>query len=412
MAKGADRLHHRHDHLHHAPPQTGAATADQVRDPVCGMTVDPKTAKFRLDLDGTPYYFCSAGCRDKFKADPQKYLGGPAAPAEQRPALGALPEGAQTEVLWTCPMHPKIVRNAPGSCPICGMALEPMSPVAQDQVNPELKDMSRRFWASVVLVIPLVLLAMAPHLPGLELHGMLPVTRQRRIELLLATPVVLWGGWPFFARGWASVVNRRLNMFSLIALGTGVAYLYSVVATIVPGIFPPSFRSPEGDVAVYFEAAAVIVALVLLGQVLELRARAQTGGAIRALLDLAPKTARLVNGDGREEDIPLERVAEGDRLRVRPGEKVPVDGVVIDGRSAVDESMSPASRSPSKRDQATRSPAPRSTPLEHSPSVQNVSEAEPFLRRSSAWSPRRSARALPSKASPTACPPYSFQVLS
>lgn len=339
MAKGADRPRHRHDHLHHAPPQTGLAAADQVRDPVCGMTVDPETAKFRHDLDGTPYYFCSAGCRDKFKADPQKYLGGPAAPAVQRPALMALPEGAQTEVLWTCPMHPEIVRNAPGSCPICGMALEPMSPVAADQVNPELKDMSRRFWVSVVLVIPLVLLAMAPHLPGLDLHGVLPVTRQRWIELLLATPVVLWGGWPFFARGWASVVNRHLNMFSLIALGTGVAYLYSVVATVVPGIFPPSFRSPEGDVAVYFEAAAVIVALVLLGQVLELRARAQTGGAIRALLDLAPKTARMVHDDGREEDIPLERVAEGDRLRVRPGEKVPVDGAVIDGRSAVDESM-------------------------------------------------------------------------
>jgi Cu+-exporting ATPase len=255
-------------------------------------------------------------------------------------------EGAATaasagdgKVQWTCPMHPQIVRDVPGSCPICGMALEPMTPTAGDVENPELRDMTRRFWVSAALSAPLVAMAMGGHLAAGALDAVLPPRAQVWLQLVLATPAVLWGGWPFFVRGWASIAGRSLNMFTLIALGTGVAYFYSLVAALFPGVFPASFRSASGEVDLYFEAAAVITTLVLLGQVLELRARSQTSSAIRALLDLAPKEARLVRDDGSEEDVPLERVQPGDRLRVRPGEKVPVDGTVLEGKSAVDESM-------------------------------------------------------------------------
>jgi Cu+-exporting ATPase len=258
------------------------------------------------------------------------------------------------EGLWTCPMHPQIVRQAPGSCPICGMALEPMTPSAGDAENPELRDMTRRFWAGVALSLPLLAIVMAEHFAKPALDAVISPPLAVWIQLVLATPAVLWGGWPFFRRGWASVVNRRLNMFTLIALGTGVAYFYSLVAALAPGIFPASFRDPDGEVPLYFEAAAVITTLVLLGQVLELRARSQTSGAIRALLDLAPKRARRLREDGREEDVPLEAIVLGDRLRVRPGEKVPVDGVVLEGHSAVDEAMItgepvPAEKNPGDR---------------------------------------------------------------
>jgi Cu+-exporting ATPase len=243
------------------------------------------------------------------------------------------------EVLWTCPMHPQIVRREPGNCPICGMALEPMTPTAGETASAELRDMTRRFWVGVALSVPLLAIAMAEHFNKAALDALISPRLLVWVQLILGTPAVLWGGWPFFQRGWASIVSRRLNMFTLIALGTGVAYVYSLVAALAPGIFPASFRDVDGQVPLYFEAAAVIVTLVLLGQVLELRARSQTSSAIRALLDLAPKRARRLRADGSDEDIPLEEVIPGDRLRVRPGEKVPVDGVVLEGRSAVDESM-------------------------------------------------------------------------
>ncbi len=323
-----DHHHHEHSdncgHAHH-----GVSDADHgtiVRDPVCGMNVDTRTAKFRHELGDTTYYFCSAGCLDKFKADPDRYLN----PDEAATAVEAA-EGT----IWTCPMHPEIRRDGPGSCPICGMALEPLEPTLEEEANPELIDMTRRFWVSAALTLPLFLLAMGMEVFGLDI---LPMRQAVWLQLALATPVVLWGGWPFFERFWASLKTRNLNMFTLIGLGVGVAYGYSVVATLAPGIFPASLRTMDGLVPVYFEAAAVITTLVLLGQVLELRARAATGKAIRALLGLAPKTARRVV-DGREEDIPLTDVHVGDLLRVRPGEKIPVDGVVVEGRSAVDESM-------------------------------------------------------------------------
>jgi Cu+-exporting ATPase len=295
------------------------------------MTVDPARAKHRAEHAGHSYFFCSAKCREKFAAKPERYI--VSSPHGRGPLV------APGEVLWTCPMHPQIVRNAPGNCPICGMTLEPMTPSAGDTENPELRDMTRRFWVGVALSLPLLAIAMAEHFDRAALDTLLSPRVAVWVQLLLGTPAVLWGGWPFFQRGWASVVTRRLNMFTLIALGTGVAYLYSLVAALVPGIFPASFRDPDGQVPLYFEAAAVIVTLVLLGQVLELRARSQTSGAIRALLDLAPKRARRLREDGSDEDIPLEDVVPGDRLRVRPGEKIPVDGVVLEGRSAVDESM-------------------------------------------------------------------------
>jgi Cu+-exporting ATPase len=289
------------------------------KDPVCGMTVSagrPHHTSFR----GTDYFFCCAGCRAKFEADPQKYLAAPAKPAP------AAPHVRQSGVEYTCPMHPEVVSNRPGSCPLCGMALESRDITAVEPENPELRDMTRRLWISAVLTAPLMTLAMMNL--GTE-----------QAELVLATPVVLWGGAPFFVRGWQSIVNRSLNMFTLIALGVAVAYGYSFVAAMAPSLFPLSFRDAHGHVETYFEAAAMIVTLVLLGQVLELRARSRTGAEIRKLLGLAPKTARRVAPDGSEGDMPLESVSVGDLLRVRPGEKVPVDGVVVSGTSAVDESM-------------------------------------------------------------------------
>jgi Cu+-exporting ATPase len=299
------------------------------------MTVDPSATPHRLVYGQSTYHFCSARCLDKFKGDPDKYLN-PAAhdPAVTHPAMGGLPEAA-TGTVWTCPMHPEIRRDAPGSCPICGMALEPLEPTLTEEPNPELIDMTRRLWGSAILSVPLVVLTFGAELLGWE---PIPMAWSMWVQLALATPVVLWAGWPFFERFWASLANRNLNMFTLIGLGVGVAYGYSVVAAVAPQIFPASLRTMGGLVPVYFEAAAVITALVLLGQVLELRARSATGKAIRALLGLAPKTARRLRDDV-EEDIPLEQVHVGDLLRIRPGEKVPVDGVVVEGRSAVDESM-------------------------------------------------------------------------
>src|SRR5262245_514932 len=289
------------------------------------MRVDPHNAKHRADHQGGTYYFCSSGCRTRFVADPKKYLG-------ERQAE-PVPEGA----IYTCPMHAEIRQVGPGSCPICGMALEPVIASAETGPNPELVDMRRRFWIGLVLTLPVFILEMGAHILGA--HSWLDPKLSSYIQFTLATPVVLWAGWPFFVRGWQSVVSRNLNMFTLIAMGTGVAYAYSVVATFYPGIFPDAFRGHGRAPAVYFEAASVITVLVLMGQVLELRAREATSGAIRALLDLAPKTARRIKDDGGDEDVALDAVQVGERLRVRPGEKVPVDGIVIEGRSAVDESM-------------------------------------------------------------------------
>ncbi|NEX91569.1 heavy metal translocating P-type ATPase [Caulobacter sp. 17J65-9] len=290
------------------------------------MTIDPHTSKHRATFDGRTRHFCSERCRQKFEADPQAYL------HSERPAAPAAPEGA----VYTCPMHPEVRQIGPGACPLCGMALEPEVMTADTGPNPELADMTRRFWIGLAFALPVFVLEMGAHLAGLHM----PVGRQTSnwLQFALATPVVLWAGWPFFARGWASLKARSLNMFTLIAMGVGVAWLYSVVAVLAPGAFPEAFRE-HGVVPVYFEAAAVITVLVLLGQVLELRAREQTSGAIRALLDLAPKTARRVRDDGSDEEVTLDLIGVGDRLRVRPGEKIPVDGAVIDGRAAVDESM-------------------------------------------------------------------------
>jgi Cu+-exporting ATPase len=307
-------------------------------DPVCGMRVDSQTAKHSYRLDDTVYYFCNSGCRTKFVNNSVKYLDRSRQSVDEHATQPLVTKPADGEQLWTCPMHPQVVQNGPGECPVCGMALEPMIPTAEED-NPELKLMTRRFWVGVVFSVPLLVLAMPHLLPGTSLDQWLPPQVTIWLQFLLATPVVLWGGWPFFKRGWASVVNRNLNMFTLIAIGTGIAYAYSVVAGLLPWLLPASFRSPTGEVPVYFEVAAVIVTLVLLGQVFELRARSETSGAIRALLDLAPKHARILRSDGTEEDVTLDQVARGDRLRVRPGEKIPVDGTVLDGHSAVDQSM-------------------------------------------------------------------------
>ncbi len=302
-------------------------------DPVCGMTVDPARARGGSHRHlGTAYYFCNPSCREKFKKDPAKYL----EKDERPPSDGMAAPAAGGDNNYTCPMHPEILQEGPGSCPLCGMALEPLVASAGPEDQTEFNDMKRRFWISLALTVPVFFLAMADMVPGLG-HLFSPKAALW-IQFLLATPVALWGGWPFFQRGWASLVNRSLNMFTLIGLGVGAAYGYSVAAALFPGLFPASFKGHGGYVAVYFEAAAVITTLVLLGQVLELRARGQTSSAIRALLGLAPKSARLVE-DGGERDIPLEHVKPGDRLRVRPGEKVPVDGIVLEGSSAVDESM-------------------------------------------------------------------------
>jgi heavy metal translocating P-type ATPase len=314
-----------------------------AKDPVCGMDVDPHTAQHRAEHGGRTYYFCCNGCRAKFLADPEKYLSG------RKDAAVPVPEGTE----YTCPMHPEIRQIGPGSCPICGMALEPVTVSLDSGPNPELADMTRRFWIGLALTVPVFTLEMGSHLfPAL--HHLVPPHISGWVQLALATPVVLWAGWPFFERGWQSLVTRNLNMFTLIALGTGVAYLYSLVVVLAPGVFPAAFRGENGSVAVYFEAAAVITVLVLLGQVLELRAREQTSGAIKALLDLAPKTARRLKDDGSEEEVALDLVATGDRLRVRPGEKVPVDGTVEDGRSAIDESLVTGESMPVTKDVGDR----------------------------------------------------------
>jgi P-type Cu+ transporter len=300
------------------------------------MVVDPDHAAGSFEYKGNTYYFCSTHCLHRFRENPESFLT-TAAPQPigitRKPAAPAKPDQK-----YTCPMHPEIIRDGPGSCPICGMALEPVTVSLEVEENHELKDMTRRFWIAVALTIPVFALGMSDLLPGQPLQQLVPMSTLQWIQLILATPVVLWAGWPFFVRGWQSVVNLSLNMFTLIGLGVGVGYLSSVIAVVLPGVFPASFRDHHGNVPVYFEAAAVIVTLVLLGQVLELRARSQTGNAIRELLGLAPKTARRIV-HGHEEDVPLDQIAVGDLLRVRPGEKVPVDGVVVEGASAVDESM-------------------------------------------------------------------------
>ena len=344
----------------------GTSNNVNVKDPVCGMTVDPAKAAATVDHNGTSFYFCGQGCAAKFRAEPEKYLNpGPRAapskseqhteyicpmdPEVSRMGPGSCPKcgmalepatvsAPPSRTEYTCPMHPEIVRSEPGSCPICGMALEPRE-VTAEEANPELSDMTRRFWTSIALSAPMLAFMLAQFLPGHPVERLLSARIWTFAEFALATPVVLWCGAPFFVRGWQSVRNRSLNMFTLIALGTGAAYVYSLVATFLPHLFPAGFRGPDGQVAVYFEPAAVIIALVLLGQVMELRARSQTSGAIRALLGLAPKTARRIDQNGQEADVPLDQVVIGDRLRVRPGEKVPVDGIVLDGHSSIDESM-------------------------------------------------------------------------
>jgi P-type Cu+ transporter len=387
--------HPKHEHQEHQPSNPASAAGGKARDPVCGMMIDLAKAPAQFDYQGQTYYFCNPGCQKKFQANPDAYLATvPIASGPQltviQPAtaevgrgkaeavqisgsvISADPNGTtwvcpmdpevrqsvpgscpkcgmalepeqpvvpQTRTEWTCPMHPEIVRDAPGSCPICGMALEPRTVAAAAETNPELADMTRRFWVSLVFSAPLLAIAMLSMAPALSPANLIGADALRWIEFALAAPVVLWGGLPFFQRGWRSVVNRSANMFTLIAIGTGAAYGFSVVATIAPGLFPESLRGHGGGVEVYFEAAAVIVTLVLLGQVLELRARGQTSSAIRALLGLAPKTARRIASDGSEHDVPLEHIQPGDRLRVRPGEKIPVDGTVLEGTTAVDESM-------------------------------------------------------------------------
>ncbi len=342
-------------HQHHKTNEDmSLADPKMVLDPVCGMSLDPALCEFTVERDGDRHDFCSKRCMLAFEANPQDFLstrkvsismagltvegeptspscchGGGTATVTAHPAPS--PEGAE----FTCPMHPEIIQDQPGSCPICGMALEARGVPVGDEDDTELTDMNRRFRVSLLLSIPVFVLAMGELIPGIDL----PKRTLVLVQLFLATPVVVWGGWPFFVKGWQSVVNRSLNMFTLIGLGTGVAYIYSLVATFFPSIFPPSFRGADGGVAVYFEAAAVIVTLVLLGQVLELKARSRTGAAIRALLGLAPKTARRIDAAGNDEDIPLSDVEVGDRLRVRPGEKIPVDGTVLEGSTSVDESM-------------------------------------------------------------------------
>jgi Cu+-exporting ATPase len=322
--KGHDHHAAPHDHSHHHGGASGT-----VKDPVCGMTVDPETAKFRATFEGETYHFCSESCLRKFTANPRDYL----STGQPSKAAASVPEGT----IFTCPMHPEVRQVGPGSCPICGMALEPEIVTADDGPSEELRDMSRRFRIGLAITVPVIGLEMGGHFLGLD-HVIEPGD-SNIMQFLLATPVVLWAGWPFFVRGWRSVITGSLNMFTLIAMGTGIAWLYSVVATFAPALFPQAFRNHDGSVAVYFEAAAVITVLVLLGQVLELKAREQTSGAIKALLGLAPATARRISEDGHEEDIELSRVVVGDRLRVRPGDKVPLDGEVLEGRSNVNESM-------------------------------------------------------------------------
>ena len=358
---------HTHSHetesAQHRPEPSGPmdeTLAGVPKDPVCGMTVSPGSAH-RMEYGGLTYLFCSSGCREKFRAHPDQYVPGHRETVAARSAPSAESAGKPTaharethpddaagscavlappaDTVYTCPMHPEIRRSEPGSCPICGMALEPVQPAAQAESSPELRDMTRRFWVGAALAVPLLFLDMGAHFRALNLHHYVSPLASEWIQFVLGTPVVLWAGWPLLQRGWDSVRRRSLNMFSLIGLGVSASYLYSLVAMFIPGAFPAALRGVGGLIPVYFEAAAVITVLVLLGQVLELRARAATGGAIRALLNLAPKTARRIRADGNDEEVPLETVQLGDRLRVRPGEAVPVDGSVIEGASAVDESM-------------------------------------------------------------------------
>jgi P-type Cu+ transporter len=341
------------EHKEHFPMSLADSTSSLAKDPVRGMSVDPATAKHKGEHKGAIYYFCSAGCREKFVAEPAKYLGtvgaGHSLSRDGRPSGRPLDRAGRAHrarlqrqspapgAIYTCPMHPQIRQDHPGNCPICGMALEPEIAAAAEGPSAELVDMTRRFRVALALSLPVFALEMGGHLA--DLHALVPEGLSHWIQLALATPAALWAGSPFFERAWASLKTRNLNMFTLIAMGVGVAWAYSVVATVAPGLFPSAFRGAHGAVAVYFEAAAVITTLVLLGQVLELRAREQTGGAIRALIDLAPKTARLVRADGADEEVALDAVKISDRLRVRPGDKVPVDGEVTEGQSAVDESM-------------------------------------------------------------------------
>jgi Cu+-exporting ATPase len=333
---------HDHHHTHGACCGGGVGDARTAIDPVCGMKVDPATTPHHAEHHGETFHFCSAGCRTKFIADPPRYLEKDAAP----------PPAAPPGTIHTCPMHPEVRQVGPGSCPICGMALEPELVTADAGPNPELIDFTRRFWVGVAFALPVFALEMGGHL--VDLHRFIAPQTSNWVQFALATPVVLWSGWPFFERGWRSLVTRNLNMFTLIALGVGVAFAYSLVATLAPGVFPEAFRGHDGSVPVYFEAASVITVLVLLGQLLELRAREQTSGAIRALLDLAPKTARRVRDDGEDEEVGLDHVQVGDRLRVRPGEKVPVDGEVLEGRVLIDESMVTGESMPVTREEGAR----------------------------------------------------------
>lgn len=336
---------HTHE-SHHNHPQRhsdGLPGTPLGTDPVCGMSVEPDSAH-RAFYDGREFRFCSARCREKFERAPASFAARQSAPvtephSQHTAPTPSSPTSGPAKTRYTCPMHPEIIRDKPGSCPICGMALERMEPSAGPEDDHELRDMTRRFWVSVPLTVAVFAIAMVHLVPGMGAEASTTRSAMRWAELLLSTPVILWGGWPFFLRGWQSLVNRHLNMFTLIALGVGVSFAYSLVATLLPDLFPVSFRDSSGQVGVYFEAASVIVTLVLLGQVMELRARRQTGAAIKALLGLSAKSARRVLPDGREEDVPLEKVAIGDKLRVRPGEKVPTDGLVLEGRSSVDESM-------------------------------------------------------------------------
>jgi Cu+-exporting ATPase len=334
-----------HRHCCHAAAHGDDASATAI-DPVCGMTVDRRSAKYKTAWNGQDFFFCGLHCLDKFQAEPSRYLASAAPTA--RTSAPATPAGT----IYTCPMHPQIRQIGPGNCPICGMALEPLEPAVDTGPSHELIDMTRRFWIALVFSLPVVALEMGGHLASLG--HLVGAQTTNWIQFALATPAVIWAGWPLLVRGWASVVSRNLNMFTLIAIGTGVAWFYSVVATLLPGIFPSAFRGESGQVGVYFEAASVIAVLVLLGQVLELRARERTGGAIRALLDLAPKTARRIAAGGADEEIALDAVQAGDNLRVRPGEKVPVDGTVIEGRSGVDESMVTGESMPVMKDVGAR----------------------------------------------------------
>ena len=338
-----DGEQHGHEHEHTQLRATGDG-AKLAKDPICGMTVDPSTA-LSFERDGTTWYFCSQHCRDKFAASSANAAAANSVSGKSVPDRRAqgrvsdtMSKGSATDAVWTCPMHPEIRRDAPGACPICGMALEPLMPAVTGE-NAELRDMTRRFLISTAFTIPMLWSMLGEVVPSIGPMTIFGHGAVAWAQLALATPIVLWGGWPFFVRGWQSIVNRSLNMFTLIAIGTGAAWLFSTVATVVPGLLPASFLTAGGSVPLYFEAAAVIVTLVLLGQVLELRARERTSGAIKALLKLAPKIAHRIDAQGAEADIDLEAVAVGDRLRVRPGEKIPVDGQVLEGSSHVDESM-------------------------------------------------------------------------